>query len=234
MSRQAPTLGRLARAGFDDLDTAAAGLQALATGTGVDEERLLAAFAHAGDPDEALVACRRLQERAPHEVAAVLEHDASAERMALLLGASRGFADFLMRHPAEVALLQQVPMPPLGDGRRTRGAARGARRRRRAARRDTSRRRRRRSACGIGGSSPGSPCTTSPDPTRSRRSTRSHRDSRTSPARPSTSRSRPPAAPPRGPRASPPAPAATRPPRWRRPGSRSSAWARPARASSTT
>ena len=120
MSRQAPTLGRLARAGFDDLDTAAAGLQALAVGTGVDEERLLAAFSHAGDPDEALVACRRLQERAPHEVAAVLEHDASAERMALLLGASRGFADFLMRHPAEVALLQQVPMPPLGtDDART-------------------------------------------------------------------------------------------------------------------
>ena len=114
MSRQAPTLGRLARAGFDDLDTAAAGLQALATGTGVDEERLLAAFSHAGDPDEALVACRRLQERAPHEVATVLEHDASAERMALLVGASRGFADFLMRHPAEVSLLQQVPMPPLG------------------------------------------------------------------------------------------------------------------------
>ncbi len=44
----------------------------------------------------------------------MLGHDASAERMALLLGASRGFADFLMRHPAEVAVLQQVPMPPLG------------------------------------------------------------------------------------------------------------------------
>ena len=34
--------------------------------------------------------------------------------MALLLGASRGFADFLMRHPREVAVLQEVPMPPLG------------------------------------------------------------------------------------------------------------------------
>jgi glutamate-ammonia-ligase adenylyltransferase len=112
MSRQAPTLGRLARAGFDDLDTAAAGLEALAIATGVDEERLLAAFSHAGDPDEALVAAARLQERAPHEVAVVLEQDASAERLARLLGASRGFADFLMRHPGEVGLLQQVPMPP--------------------------------------------------------------------------------------------------------------------------
>ena len=114
MSRQAQTLGRLARAGFDDLGGAAAGLEALAGATGVDEDRLLAAFTHAGDPDEALVAARRLQERASHEVAAVLGHDASAERMALLLGASRGFADFLMRHPEEVAVLQQVPMPPLG------------------------------------------------------------------------------------------------------------------------
>ena len=113
MSRQAPTLGRLARAGFDDLDAAAARLQALAAAVGVDEERLLAAFSAAGDPDYALVAAARLQERAPHEVSSVLEHDASAERMALLLGASRGFADFLMRHPAEVSVLHQVPMPPL-------------------------------------------------------------------------------------------------------------------------
>ncbi|KRE23396.1 bifunctional [glutamine synthetase] adenylyltransferase/[glutamine synthetase]-adenylyl-L-tyrosine phosphorylase [Agromyces sp. Soil535] len=114
MSRQAQTLGRLARAGFDDLDAAAAGLESLASSTGVDEERLLVAFSHAGDPDEALVAARRLQERAPHEVAAVLEHDASAERMARLLGASRGFADFLMRHPRELAVLQQAPVTPNG------------------------------------------------------------------------------------------------------------------------
>ncbi len=120
MSRQAPTLGRLARAGFDDLDAAAAGLRTLAAATGVDEDRLLAAFSVAGDPDEALVAAARLQERAPHELATVLEHDASAERLALLLGASRGFAEFLMRRPAEVAVLQQVPMPPLGtDDART-------------------------------------------------------------------------------------------------------------------
>lgn len=114
MSRQAQTLGRLARAGFDDLDRAAASLESLAVTTGVDEDRLLAAFSHAGDPDESLAAVRRLVERAPHEVTAVLAQDASAERMARLLGASKGFADFLLRHPAELAVLEQVPMPPLG------------------------------------------------------------------------------------------------------------------------
>ncbi|WP_136707059.1 bifunctional [glutamine synthetase] adenylyltransferase/[glutamine synthetase]-adenylyl-L-tyrosine phosphorylase [Agromyces sp. H66] len=114
MSRQAQSLGRLARAGFDDLDRAAASLEELASTTGLDGDRLLGALAHAGDPDEALAAIRRLHERAPHEVASVLGQDASAERLARLLGASRGFADFLLRHPAELAVLQQVPLPPLG------------------------------------------------------------------------------------------------------------------------
>lgn len=114
MSRQAQTLGRLARAGFYDLDRAAASLEELASATGVDEERLLGALAHAGDPDEALAAIRRLEERAPHELAAVLRLDESAERLARLLGASRGYADFLLRHPAELSILQQTPSRPLG------------------------------------------------------------------------------------------------------------------------
>ena len=125
MSRQAQTLGRLARAGFDDLDRAATSLESLATATGVDEDRLLDAFAQAGDPDEALAAARRLEERAPHELTPVLADGASAERMARLLGASKGFADFLLRHPAELAVLRQVPMQPLGadDARAVMSAA---------------------------------------------------------------------------------------------------------------
>ncbi|WP_368259232.1 hypothetical protein, partial [Blautia wexlerae] len=113
MSRQAPTLGRLARAGFDDLSAAAARLASLATLTGLDEEHLLVAFANAADPDEALVATERLHARAPQEVAAVLAPEASADRFARLIGGSRGFADFLLRHPSEMALLQEVPGPPL-------------------------------------------------------------------------------------------------------------------------
>jgi [glutamine synthetase] adenylyltransferase / [glutamine synthetase]-adenylyl-L-tyrosine phosphorylase len=113
MSRQARTLGRLARAGFDRLERAAAGLEALAGLSGVDEDQLLAAMAHAGDPDEALAGALRIGERAPHEVSAVLGQEDSAERMARLLGASRGFADFLTRHPTELAVLREVPMPPL-------------------------------------------------------------------------------------------------------------------------
>ncbi|GAA1509422.1 glutamate-ammonia-ligase adenylyltransferase [Agromyces terreus] len=112
MSRQAPTLARLARAGFDDLSASAERLGALAEATALDEEVLLEAFAHAADPDEALIATDRLLARAPQEIASVLEQPSSAERFARLVGASRGFADFLLRHPAELALLHEVPAPP--------------------------------------------------------------------------------------------------------------------------
>ncbi|MDF0513284.1 bifunctional [glutamine synthetase] adenylyltransferase/[glutamine synthetase]-adenylyl-L-tyrosine phosphorylase [Agromyces sp. H3Y2-19a] len=112
MSRQAPTLGRLARAGFDDLDRASTRLGELAAATGVDGEALLAALGAAADPDSALIEFRRLHDRAPAEVAAVLDEPAAAERLARLVGASRGLADFLNRHPAEIALLQAVPAPP--------------------------------------------------------------------------------------------------------------------------
>ncbi|HKH07778.1 MAG TPA: bifunctional glutamine-synthetase adenylyltransferase/deadenyltransferase, partial [Agromyces sp.] len=112
MSRQAPTLGRLARAGFDDLDRSAVALDALSASTGIDPDRLLTALGSAADPDEALAAMQRLHDRAPAEVAAVLGQDASAERMSRLLGASRGFADFLVRHPRELAVFRQVPAAP--------------------------------------------------------------------------------------------------------------------------
>ncbi|MCD2442089.1 bifunctional [glutamine synthetase] adenylyltransferase/[glutamine synthetase]-adenylyl-L-tyrosine phosphorylase [Agromyces sp. SYSU K20354] len=113
MTRKVPTLARLARAGFDELDRAAAGIEALTAATGTAPERLLDAFGVAADPDEALVAVQRLNDRAPAEVAAVLAHDASAERMTRLLGASRGLGDFLLRHPTQIALFQEVPAPPL-------------------------------------------------------------------------------------------------------------------------
>lgn len=112
MSRQAPTLGRLARAGFDELDRAGAGLETLASVTGLDPEYLLDALSTAPDPDEALIAMQRLHDRAPAEMAAVLAHHSSAARMARLLGSSRGFGDFLLRHPAELSVFQAVPVPP--------------------------------------------------------------------------------------------------------------------------
>ncbi|GAA1784016.1 bifunctional [glutamine synthetase] adenylyltransferase/[glutamine synthetase]-adenylyl-L-tyrosine phosphorylase [Agromyces lapidis] len=112
MSRQAPTLGRLARAGFEDLDRASAGLGRLAEATGVDGEALLEALGAAADPDSALAELERLHDRAPAELVAVLAEPAAADRLARLVGASRGLADFLSRHPADIALLRALPVPP--------------------------------------------------------------------------------------------------------------------------
>ncbi|SIN76870.1 bifunctional [glutamine synthetase] adenylyltransferase/[glutamine synthetase]-adenylyl-L-tyrosine phosphorylase [Agromyces cerinus] len=112
MSRQAPTLGRVARAGFVELSGAAAALESLSASTGVAADSLLEVFAQAADPDEALAVVARLHEQAPTELAGVLDHENAAARLVRLVGASRGFADFLLRHPSDLASFAQVPVAP--------------------------------------------------------------------------------------------------------------------------
>ncbi|MGX5695326.1 bifunctional [glutamine synthetase] adenylyltransferase/[glutamine synthetase]-adenylyl-L-tyrosine phosphorylase [Agromyces soli] len=114
MTRQAPSLSVLARAGFDDFEQARDGLSRLAEATGVKVEDLLEAFAVAADPDDALVLLLQLHERAPDGVRRVLEASDTAARTARLVGASRGLAEFLLRNPAEVALLEREPERPPG------------------------------------------------------------------------------------------------------------------------
>jgi len=112
MTRTAPTLGALARAGFDDLDLAAGQSTDLAEAAGVEPEALVEALGAAGDPDQALAELRRLHERAPQAVVAVLRDPGALDRAARLLGASRGFAEFFMRNLDELALLHEHPAPP--------------------------------------------------------------------------------------------------------------------------
>ncbi|MFB9663615.1 bifunctional [glutamine synthetase] adenylyltransferase/[glutamine synthetase]-adenylyl-L-tyrosine phosphorylase [Curtobacterium albidum] len=57
------------------------------------------------DPDGALRALERLLERAPDQVRPVLADEAATERLVRLLGASVGLGEFLLRRPAETALL---------------------------------------------------------------------------------------------------------------------------------
>ncbi|MFE5671540.1 bifunctional [glutamine synthetase] adenylyltransferase/[glutamine synthetase]-adenylyl-L-tyrosine phosphorylase [Agromyces sp. NPDC056523] len=112
MTRQVPTLGGLARAGFDDLERAGSGLTGLADATGLAPMSLLDAFAAAGDPDQALAELQRLYERAPEAVRDILHDPGSLERAARLLGASRGFAEFFLRNAGELAVLREAPQPP--------------------------------------------------------------------------------------------------------------------------
>lgn len=105
-------LGALARAGFDDLERAARESAALAERSGVPLETLIDAFSVAGDPDQALEEVRRLMDRAPDAVRGVLADDEVRERAVRLLGASRGFGEFLLRNLDELALLGSRPAAP--------------------------------------------------------------------------------------------------------------------------
>lgn len=112
MTRTAPTLGALARAGFDDLDLAATQSTELAEAAATEPEALVDALGAAADPDQALAELLRLHERAPDAVGAILQDPPALDRAARLLGASRGFAEFFLRNPGELALFHEPPVPP--------------------------------------------------------------------------------------------------------------------------
>ncbi|WP_127793375.1 bifunctional [glutamine synthetase] adenylyltransferase/[glutamine synthetase]-adenylyl-L-tyrosine phosphorylase [Agromyces sp. LHK192] len=112
MTRSTSHLGALARAGFDDLDHAGTEISGLADASGVAAESLIGVFGNAADPDAALAATLRLRERAADAVDDLLRSDASADRLARVLGASRGLGDFFERHPTELDVLSAEPRNP--------------------------------------------------------------------------------------------------------------------------
>jgi glutamate-ammonia-ligase adenylyltransferase len=99
MSRSQTTLTELARLGFTELS----GTADLLAEAGADG--MLAHFALAADPDQALVLLGRLREHAPAELDALTADDAAAARLVQLLGASEGLGEFLLRRPAELSAL---------------------------------------------------------------------------------------------------------------------------------
>uniref|UniRef100_UPI0035CC91CD bifunctional [glutamine synthetase] adenylyltransferase/[glutamine synthetase]-adenylyl-L-tyrosine phosphorylase n=1 Tax=uncultured Amnibacterium sp. TaxID=1631851 RepID=UPI0035CC91CD len=107
-------LADLARAGFLDLTAARAGLDDVAAAVGLDRQTVLRAFERpVGSPDDALRSLCRLAERDAGRVAALLADVGAAVRLALVLGASSGIADFLLRRPEALeALAAPMPGPP--------------------------------------------------------------------------------------------------------------------------
>lgn len=109
-------LADLARAGFLDLAAARADIEDLAGRLARPREVVLRAFDRpVGAPDEALHALCRLAERDAPVVAALFADPAAARRLVLVLGASTGLADFLIRRPAALAALRvplAAPQPP--------------------------------------------------------------------------------------------------------------------------
>src|SRR5665213_835570 len=101
------TLTELAKLGFTELGEAGELVDAL-------PQELIPHFAHAADADQALRLLGELREHAPAQLDAVLAHDDSADRLIRILGASRGIAEFFLRHPEELSALVK-PLATLPD-----------------------------------------------------------------------------------------------------------------------
>ncbi|WP_292835202.1 bifunctional [glutamine synthetase] adenylyltransferase/[glutamine synthetase]-adenylyl-L-tyrosine phosphorylase [Microbacterium sp.] len=100
VGERSSALTRLARIGFGDLNDADRLLTELAELTGFDRPGLLTLAELAGDPDEALAALVKIARRDSAAVGEALENSGAA--VWRLLGASRGFAEFYLRHPREL------------------------------------------------------------------------------------------------------------------------------------
>lgn len=101
-SRHRTSLTELARLGFAELGASAALLATF-------PESLVPAFAGSADPDQALRLLDRLRDRAPGELAGLLEAPDAATRLIRVLGASAGLGEFFRRHPGELSVLGRPP-----------------------------------------------------------------------------------------------------------------------------
>ena len=104
MPRGALGLSELARHGFSELSVAKDRLNQL----GLSAEL----FGHAANPDQALHAWQRLHETHPEHTARLLTHDLQGAHFVALCGASAGLADFFVRHPSQLDLLEHPPEAP--------------------------------------------------------------------------------------------------------------------------
>jgi glutamate-ammonia-ligase adenylyltransferase len=109
------TLTDLARAGFSRLSWAGEQLRELSASTGAEPDALIAAFQRAADPDLALEGVLRIQQRAPAELAVVLADAVLGPRVIRVFGASEGFIDFFVRHPAQLRQIGSAERLALPD-----------------------------------------------------------------------------------------------------------------------
>jgi glutamate-ammonia-ligase adenylyltransferase len=97
-SRPQARLTELARLGFTELGSAERLVDAL-------PDRVIPHFANAADADQALQLLGELRARATNEVDELLRDADSTDRLIRVLGASRGIAEFFLRHPPELSVL---------------------------------------------------------------------------------------------------------------------------------
>jgi glutamate-ammonia-ligase adenylyltransferase len=107
LSRHQTPLTELAKLGFTELGEAGTLVADL-------DVELIPLFAHAADADQALHLLGELRLTAPRELSAVLAKPDAADRLIRILGASRGIAEYFLRHPEQLDTLQ-VALESLPD-----------------------------------------------------------------------------------------------------------------------
>ncbi|MCL2516449.1 MAG: bifunctional [glutamine synthetase] adenylyltransferase/[glutamine synthetase]-adenylyl-L-tyrosine phosphorylase [Microbacteriaceae bacterium] len=101
------TLTALARAGFTELSAARERLGEYAELVDTTATTAVELFADAADPDAALERLLTLLRRAPEQTVPFLTAPERAARVARVVGASSGLAEFLHQHPDELAALAE-------------------------------------------------------------------------------------------------------------------------------
>jgi len=100
------SLSALARIGFAELSEAAGALAELGNALGIERAQLLDG-ADAADPDAALEGLLRVARRDPGALRGLSADVDTCRRIWRVFGASRGLADFFLRHPAQLDVLDE-------------------------------------------------------------------------------------------------------------------------------
>ncbi|TIH39865.1 bifunctional [glutamine synthetase] adenylyltransferase/[glutamine synthetase]-adenylyl-L-tyrosine phosphorylase [Subtercola vilae] len=117
MARVQTTLTDLARIGFSDLGRAADDLELAVQLGSVAPDDLLASLRLTADPDQALSYLVRLLRLPATPAVGLLGAEPSRTRLLRVVGLSRGFGDFFLRHPEELAALSErlITLPTLAE-----------------------------------------------------------------------------------------------------------------------
>jgi glutamate-ammonia-ligase adenylyltransferase len=107
MRRESATLSGLARAGFTSLSDARSALEELAGLGVIGDVDVLEDVRDAADPDAALHGVLALARSHPEAVRRVCRDDRSRRLLFIVLGASSGLCDFLLRHPEALDVIER-------------------------------------------------------------------------------------------------------------------------------
>jgi glutamate-ammonia-ligase adenylyltransferase len=121
MRRELATLSGLARVGFTALSDARTALDELEMLSVVGDVEIVRDFAQVADPDTALDGLLALARRHPDAVRRACSGEGGRRTLLQVLGASRGLADFLHRHP-ECLDVVETPLRRLPDAEELRAS----------------------------------------------------------------------------------------------------------------